>query len=420
MADHSLIKNSLGPSREEFVERYARYVGTRRMDLIQASGRWMVESHASEGYIYDTEGRRFLDFFVSSGVFNLGHRNPAVMAAMREGLETHEFGNLLYFSEPKGRLAESLATSMGNGLEVVLPTVSGSEAVDLALKMAMGMTGRKQIIHFDHSYHGNTGFATALGPDAIRKWAGIENSDFRRVAYGDLDAIEDALSEKTAAVVVEAVRCNYDGADPGRAFFTELRRLCDAAGALIILDEVVTGLGRLGTLWGSEYNGVRPDIVTVAKGLSGGLFPIGAVVMRPEIIECWGDHPYRSFSTYAWSNVGAHVACTAIEETRKMLAKGSGADLRLHEALLGLRERHPDKIKSVRRAGWLYALDLAADKLSALAFATAMFHRGVVMPPAAISMPTSAVARLLPPLILNDGHIAEFVEKADDALNSFA
>lgn len=420
MDDIASSKSFSGPSRDAFAEKYGKYFGARRMDLIRKSGRWMVEDHAEGAYIHDTEGRRFLDFFVSSGVFNLGHRHPAIMAAMKQGLETYEFGNLLYFSEPKGRLAELLATTMPEGLEVVLPTVTGSEAVDLALKMAMGATGRKQIIHFDHTYHGCTGFSTALGPDAIRTWAGIENSNFVKVPYGDLDAVRKLISEQTAAVIVEIVRSNFDGCDPGREFFSALRRACDEAGALMIVDEVVTGLGRLGTLWGTEYQDARPDIVTTAKALSGGVFPIGAVVMKPAILDCWGEHAYRSFSTYAWSSVGAHVACAAIEETRKLLPAANGAAARFESALQDLRSRHPDKVDSVRRMGLLFAIDLNPDKLRALEFATRMFHRGVVMPPAAISMPTSAVARLLPPLILNDEHIAEFIDKADDALRSVA
>lgn len=419
MANHALSKSSSGPSRDEFAERYARYFGVRRMDLIRKSGRWMVEDHADGAYIHDTEGHRFLDFFVSSGVFNLGHRHPVIMAAMKHGLETYEFGNLLYFSEPKGRLAELLANTMPEGLEVVLPTVTGSEAVDLALKMAMGATGRKQIIHFDHTYHGCTGFSTALGPDAIRGWAGIENQNFNRIPYGDLAALRKVISGTTAAVIVEVVRSNFDGHDPGRKFFADLRHECDQTGALMIVDEVVTGLGRLGTLWGSEYQDVRPDIVTTAKGLSGGVFPMGAVVMKPEIIDCWGEHAYRSFSTYAWSSVGAHVACAAIEETQKLLPHANAAAARFEVALQDLLARHPDKVNAVRRMGLLFAIDLNPDKLRALEFATRMFHRGVVMPPAAISMPTSAVARLLPPLILNDDHIAEFMDKADDALGSF-
>ena len=179
-------------------------------------------------------------------------------------------------------------------------------------------------------------------------------------------------------------------------------------------------MGRLGTLWGCEYNRISPDIIIAAKGLSGGVFPLGAVVMRPEIIECWGDHPYRSFSTYAWSNVGAEVAIAAIEETNKILPAANSAGKLLEDALKLLHHHHPDMISSVRRVGLIFAIDFNVERLRALQFATALFHRGVVIPPAAISMPTSPIARLLPPLILTQEHVDEFLNKADDALRALS
>ncbi len=407
-----------GNNRDDFISRYAPYLGRRRVDLIVESGRWMVEDFADGAYIHDTDGGRYLDFFVSSGVFNLGHRHPVIMERLRAALESREFGNLLYFSEPKGELSRTLAESAPGGLQVVLPTASGSEAVDLAIKLAMGRTGRRRIVHFDNSYHGSTGYSTAMGPEVVRSWANIENHDFSKVRYGDLDAVRRAVGEDTAAVIVEPVRSNFDGADPGPAFFADLRKLCDETGTLLIVDEVVTGMGRLGTLWGSEYNRISPDIMVAAKGLSGGVFPLGAVVMRPEIIECWGDHPYRSFSTYAWSNVGAEVAIAAIEETRKILPAANAAGALLEAALGTLHRRHPDLISSVRRVGLVFAVDFNVERLRALEFATALFKRGVVIPPAAISMPTSPIARLLPPLILTQAHVDEFLDKADDALRA--
>jgi len=418
MNEQNVQSRKTGDKRQDFISKYARYFGARRMDLIVNGGRWMIEDFADGAYIHDTDGRRYLDFFVSSGVFNLGHRHPVIMARLRAALETREFGNLLYFSEPKGELARVLAETMPGDLQVVLPTASGSEAVDLAMKLAMGHTGRKRFIHFDSSYHGSTGYSTAMGPDIVRNWAGIENHAFVKLRYGDLDAVRGAIGEDTAAIVIEPVRSNFDGADPGPTFFAELRKLCDENGTLLIVDEVVTGMGRLGTLWGSEYNRISPDIVVAAKGLSGGVFPLGAVVMKPAIIECWGDHPYRSFSTYAWSNVGAEVAIAAIKETCKILPAANSAGKLLEDALGVLRQNHPDKISSVRKVGLVFAIDFNVERLRALEFATALFHRGVVIPPAAISMPTSPIARLLPPLILTQEHVDEFLDKADDALKN--
>lgn len=400
---------------EGFAERYGRFFGSRRIEAIRKLGFLLIEARGEGPYVYDAEGNRYLDLWNVGGINNLGHRNPAVMKALEEALSTEDFGSLFYFSEAKGRLAEALARTTPGRLEVSFPAVTGSEAIDQAIKLARGATGRTEILHGDCGYHGVTGFAlTMMGSAEMREWAEPLIPDFRALPYGDADALRGAISEGTAAVVLEPVRTDCDGRAPVRGYLQEVRRLCDEHGAKLIIDEVVTGMGRLGRLWGIEDSGVEPDMLVTAKGFSGGMFPIAAVVMRPEVLDFWGDNPYRSISSYAWSNVGAVVARTAIEETEKVLPEANAMGRRLAVVVDELASRFPELLRSVRRTGLLWALDFR-DETTGAFFLLGMLQRGVIVVGSAQRLD---IPKLYPPLILEDEQIAEFAEKAEDTLES--
>jgi acetylornithine/succinyldiaminopimelate/putrescine aminotransferase len=402
-------------TRERFIEQYGRFFGSRRMATIQNLGYLLVEAWGEGPYIFDAEGRRYLDLWNVGGVNSLGHRHPAVVAAMEEATRSQDYGSLFFFSEAKGRLAETLARTAPGRLEATLPTVTGSEAVDQSIKLARGTTGRTAVLHGDHGYHGTTGFAlTMIGAADMREWAEPLIPNFWAVAYGDTESLREAISERTAAVLLEPVRTDYDGRAPDPGYFPDVRRLCDEHGAKLIIDEVVTGMGRLGHLWGIDRWGVEPDMLVTAKGFSGGMYPMSAVVMRPEILDFWGANPYRNISSYAWSNIGAIVARTAIEETERLLPDANAMGDRLALVLDDLAARYSSALKSVRRTGLLYALDMR-DEAAGMLFMLGMFQRGVIVVGSSQNM---AVPKLYPPLILGDEQITEFAEKAEDTLKT--
>ncbi len=400
-------------TRDGFVERYGRYFGVERVDAIRRLNYLLIEARGEGPYVYDTEGRRFLDLWNVGGIHSLGHRNPAVVSAMQEAMRHEDFGSLFYFSEAKARLAEMLAKTSPEGLEVTLPAVTGSEAIDQAIKIARGATGRTEILHGDHGYHGVTGFALSMmAPGEMRDWAEPLIPDFRAVEYGNIAALEGAISERTAAVVLEPTRTDYDGRAPSPDYFAAVRRLCDETGAKLICDEVVTGMGRLGHLWGIQRWGVSPDMLVTAKGFSGGLFPMAAVLMRPGTLDFWGENPYRIISSYAWSNVGAVVTRTAIEETLRLLPSANAMGDRLDAVVRDLAARHPALIREVRRTGLLFAFDFR-DEMAGALFVIGMFQRGVIV---VASSQNLAVPKLYPSLILEDEQIAEFASKAEETL----
>jgi acetylornithine/succinyldiaminopimelate/putrescine aminotransferase len=404
-------------TRERFIERYGRFFGNNRVEAIHKLGMLLIEARGEGPYVFDSEGRRYLDLWNVGGVNSLGHRNPVVLRATEEAMRSQDFGSLFYFSEAKGQLAETLARTAPGRLEVTLPAVTGSEAVDQAVKLARGATGRSEILHGDCGYHGVTGFAlTMIGCAEMREWAEPLIPDFRAVRYGDADSLREAISERTAAVVLEPLRTDCDGRAPEPGYLQEARRLCDEHGAKLVIDEVVTGMGRLGHVWGIERSGVEPDLMVTAKGFSGGMFPIAAVVMRPEILDFWGENPYRVISSYAWSNVGAVAARTAIEETERLLPRANAMGDRLGAAVDDLAARFPGVLRSVRRTGLLWALDFR-DEMTGAFFLLGMLQRGVI---AVGSSQRLDIPKLYPPLILEDEQIAEFAEKAEDTLKALS
>jgi acetylornithine/succinyldiaminopimelate/putrescine aminotransferase len=400
-------------SREEFLSRYGRYFNPRRIQGIQELGFFFVEGPAEGVWFHDSEGNRFLDLWCMGGLYNLGHRHPALMDVARKALEEEDFGSLFFFSEAKGRLGEKLAACSPGRIETTLPTVTGAEAIDQAIKCARGATGRSEILYADHSYHGCTGFALSMmarGP--MRDFAEPLVPDFVEVRYGDADDLAGKISQRTAAVVLEAVRSDCDGRRPPDGYFAEARRLCDGVGAKLVSDEVVCGMGRLGQLWGCQYWDVEPDMLVLGKGFSGGLYPMSAVVTRPECLDFFGESPFRTISSFAWSNVGARIAHAALEETERVLASAGPLGDRIDAGLRTLRERHGDVLRDVRRTGLLFALDFA-DDATGFGFLAQMFLRGVLV---VASSQRQDVVKLYPPLVLETEQVDFFLEAAESAL----
>lgn len=398
---------------EMFVERYGRFFNRKRLDAIRGLGFLFVEGEGEGVYFRDAEGTSYLDMWCMGGTFNLGHRNPVVVAAAERAMREEDFGSLFFFSEAKGELARKLAECTPGRLETTHPVVTGAEAIDLAVKLARGSTGRSEILHADHAYHGCTGFALSMmAKGDMRDYAEPLIPDFHEVRYGDASAIEAKISERTAAVVLEAVRSDADMAVPPAGYFAEVRRLCDRTGAKLIVDEVVCGMGRLGHLWGCEYHGVEPDMLVAAKGFSGGVYPMSAVVTRPECLDFFGESPYRTISSFAWSNLGARVSYAALEETEKLLPGLPALGDEIWQGLLTLKQRYPAVLRDVRRAGMMFALDFP-DADAGLTFLAEMFARHVLV---VASSQRLDIIKLYPPLILGHSEVALFCERMEDAL----
>ena len=237
--------------------------------------------------------------------------------------------------------------------------------------------------------------------------------DFHEMRYGDAADLAAKISERTAAVVLEPVRTDCDMAIPPAGYFAEVRRLCDRTGAKLIIDEVVCGMGRLGHAVGLRVFGVEPDMLVTAKGFSGGLYPMSAVVTRPECLDFFGESPYRSISSFAWSNIGARISSCRPRRNRAPAATPRRAGRRSSKrASRRCSSATASVLRAVRRAGMMFALDFA-DADAGMRFLAAMFRRGVLV---VASSQRLDIIKLYPPLILDDEHVAAFSERMETAL----
>ena len=409
--------NRGGPTKQEFMEKYAQYFGIDRVKATEGMGYYFIEAWGDGPYVWDTEGNRVLDFWGVGGLNNLGHRNPAVMAEMEKAIQEEDFGSLFWFSEAKGELVKTLARTTPERLKITLPAVTGSEAVDEAVKLARGATGRYEVLYAKNAYHGHTGISlTMMTADDCRAWAEPLVPGFRGFDFHDVSTLEAIISERTACVILEVVQTDFNGRkskDPH--FWSEVRRLCDTFGAKLIIDEVVTNMGRLGDIWGCNPYGVDPDMICAGKGFSGGVFPMAAVICAEDMLDFWGPNPYRSMSSYAWSNVGCRTTNAAILETERLLPQAMKMGDVLESTILELQKVYPDHLANLERNGLLYSIELNEERFSALEAFLGMFARGVNI---VTSSQHEPVVKLYPPLIMDEDNITEFAEKFEDCIKA--
>jgi acetylornithine aminotransferase len=349
--------------------------------------------------VWDVEGRRYLDLLAGVAVNALGHAHPAVVRAVTEQLSTLGQVSNLYLSEPAITLAETLLDLLGaSGSGRVLFCNSGAEAIEAAFKIAR-RTGRGTMVAAHGAFHGRTMGALALtGQPAKRDPFEPMPPGVVFVPYGDSVALESVIDEDTAAVFLEPVQGENGVVIPPEGYLQAAREITAAHGALLVLDEVQTGIGRTGTWFAHQSAGVTPDVVTLAKGLGGGL-PIGACIgigPAAHLLEP-GQHG---------STLGGNPVCcaAALAVLRTIVADG----LLDHVARLGKEIaaevralRHP-LVSSVSAAGLLIGIGLSAPV--AVAVATAARDAGFLVNPAVPDR-----VRLAPPLVLTEAQAREFL-----------
>jgi acetylornithine/succinyldiaminopimelate/putrescine aminotransferase len=334
-----------------------------------------LEIERAEGlYLYDTSGKAYLDLIAGIGVSGLGHRHPAVQAAVARQLD--RYWHTLVYGEyvlaPQVRLAERLASVLP-GLDSVYFVNSGTEAVEGAMKLAKRYTGRPEIAACRQAYHGSTqGAASLMQPpfftDAYRPLLpGIRHLDFN-----DDDGLV-AITERTAGCIVETVQGEAGVIAPRAEWLQALRRRCDETGALLILDEIQAGYGRTGALFAFERYGVRPDVLLLAKGFGGGM-PIGAFIAPRAVMEVLSfDPPLGHITTFGGHPVSAAAALATLEV---LLTTDLIAEVPAKEALFRRHLQH-EAIREVRSAGLWLAVDLGSAQRVQDVIRHAL-HRGVV------------------------------------------
>jgi acetylornithine/N-succinyldiaminopimelate aminotransferase len=372
--------------------------GLEERYLMRTYRRAPVDFVRGEGpLLWDAEGKRYLDFLSGISVCSVGHCHPQVVKAIQE--QSHRLIHVsnLFYTEPMARLAERLSESSLGGR--VFFSNSGTEANECAIKIARKHAHRRgvgapEIVSFESDFHGRTYGALSATPGlASNEALGPMLPGFRSVPRNDAGALREAVGEATAAVLIEPIQGESGVFPISEEALLAAREACDEAGALLIFDEIQTGIGRTGSLWAYEQTPVRPDVITSAKALGGG-FPIGACVAAPEAAEVLepGDHG----STFAGGPVATAAALAVLEIVDEPV-------LLRHVRELGayLREKLEalDGVAETRGRGLMVGVALA-EGIDAAAVGADLLERGLV-----VNVPRPDTLRLLPPLVIDSDHV---------------
>ena len=321
----------------------------------------MVEVERAEGsFFYTPEGKRYYDLVAGVSVSNVGHANPAVVRAVQE--QAARYMHVMVYGEmverPQVEYAARIASLLPGALESVYFVNSGAEAVEGALKLAKRYTGRTELVSMRRAYHGSThGAMSMMGTPEGEEWKAAFRPllpDVQAIEFNDFAALE-RITERTACVLAEPVQGEAGVRPPAPGYLEALRRRCDETGALLVFDEIQTGMGRTGAMFAATRYGVEPDIVCLAKAFGGGM-PLGAFVARHEIMDTLRENPVLGHIT----TFGGHPVCCAAGLAALDYLIGHGVVERvegkgaLYEELLG---DHP-AVCEIRRSGLLLAVEL--------------------------------------------------------------
>jgi acetylornithine/N-succinyldiaminopimelate aminotransferase len=381
--------------------------------LMRTYKRAPVDFVRGEGaLLWDAEGKRYLDFLAGISVCSVGHCHPDVVEAVQEQTQRLMHVSNLFYTEPMARLAERLAESSLGGR--VFFSNSGTEANECAIKIARKHAHRRgvgepEIVSFESDFHGRTYGALAATPGlAANEALGPMLPGFRAVPRNDAAALREAVGESTAAVLIEPIQGESGVFPIADEALLAARQACDEAGALLIFDEIQTGVGRTGSLWAYEQTPVRPDVITSAKALGGG-YPIGACITGPaaaEVLEP-GDHG----STFAGGPVAtaAAIAVLDIVDDPVLLRNVRELGAYLCERLEAL-----DGVAETRGRGLMVGVGLE-EGIDAAAVGADLLERGLV-----VNAPRPDTLRLLPPLVIDSDHVGLAVGLIEESLLGFS
>lgn len=375
----------------------------------------IVLDHGDGPYVYDTEGKKYIDFLAGIAVNVVGHNyKPLVDAVSKQAGKMIHCSNL-YYTEVQVEAAEKLKKL--SGMDKVFFGNSGAEAnegaIKLARKYATNIDPEKiQIISALHSFHGRTiATLTATGQDHYHHDFGPLPAGFDYVPYNDIQALEAKMSDKTCAVMLEAIQGEGGVHVPDPDYLPKVRALCDKYNAVLIFDEVQCGMGRTGTFFGCQQFGVKPDIVTLAKGLAGGV-PIGAFMATDKVASAFhaGDHG----STFGGNPLACAAACVVLDALidGNLMENAKEIGAYLQSKFEEYKTKYPNLIKEVRGRGLILGMELTRPGRE---IANECLDYGAI-----INCTAGNVLRFVPPLNITKAHVDELISVLDKVLPKYA
>lgn len=407
---------------DETIANYEEFVNPAMAKLFRFMGLSTVEWSAEGSIIRDIDGKEYIDCLGGYGVFSLGHRHPRVVEAVKGQLDRMPLSSKVLFNKPMADLSALLAKITPGELQYSFIGNSGTEAVEGALKLARIHTGRTKIISTINSFHGKTlGALSATGRDLFRDPFKPLLSGFEHVPFNDIGAMSEIIDTDTAAVIIEPIQGEGGIIVPADDYLPNVRKLCDANGALLICDEVQTGLGRTGKMFAVDHYNVVPDIITTAKALGGGVMPIGAFTATPQVWEKYITSPYIHTSTFGGNPLACVAAIAAIQvlKDEQLVQRAATNGTYFIEKLIKLQQAFPDVIEQVRGKGLMIGIELTKEGIGGLLMSE-MINKGILV---AYTLNNPKVIRIEPPLVISHDLIdrvvkalAETVEMAHDMI----
>jgi acetylornithine/N-succinyldiaminopimelate aminotransferase len=375
----------------------------------------IVLDHGDGPYVYDTKGKKYIDFLAGIAVNVVGHNyKPLVDAVSKQAGKMIHCSNL-YYTEVQVEAAEKLKKL--SGMDKVFFGNSGAEAnegaIKLARKYATNIDPEKiQIISALHSFHGRTlATLTATGQDHYHHGFGPLPAGFDYVPYNDIQALEAKMSDKTCAVMLEAIQGEGGVHVPDPDYLPKVRALCDKYNAVLIFDEVQCGMGRTGTFFGCQQFGVKPDIVTLAKGLAGGV-PIGAFMATDKVANAFhaGDHG----STFGGNPLACVASCVVLDALidGNLMENAKEIGAYLQSKFEEYKAKYPNLIKEVRGRGLILGMELTRPGRE---IANECLDYGAI-----INCTAGNVLRFVPPLNITKAHVDELISVLDKVLPKYA
>jgi acetylornithine/succinyldiaminopimelate/putrescine aminotransferase len=409
-------KSELETLKSQALADFSKYVNPQKARVLKNAGLDIIEGKREGASVWDLTGKKYIDCITSAGSFNVGRRNPEIIKALKNALDEYDLGSFIVCSKQKADLAKKLAQITPGDLQYVTYGTGGGEANDFAIKLARGFTMKTEVISTIKAYHGHTGFSlAAIGRDEYKKPFYPMVPGFTHVPYNDLNAMTNAVTDDTAAIIIEPVQ-GEGGIYPATADYLKgLRTLCDKNDMVLIFDEIQTGFGRTGKMFCCEHAGVVPDILTVAKSLGGNLYPISATIYREELNDFVMKYPFTHLSTFGGSDLGCIVGLAAIDYLIKNKVPDHAAAMgeRFQKGLDGLLKKYSDLLIEVRRMGLMMGLQFTNDSIGPR-MSYQLAQNGVI---ALYTGNDPSVMRLMPILEIQPNEVDVVIEALDTSMS---
>lgn len=404
---------------EETINKYEKYINPSQARLFRFMGLDSVESSAEGWIITDSEGKQFIDCLGGYGMFAVGHRNPVVVEAVEKALHSMPMCGKVLFNRPMADLAEKLAEITPGDLQYSFFVNSGTEAVEGCLKVARLATKRKKFVAAENAFHGKTmGSLTATGRDLYRDPFKPLLEGFTHVPYGDAEAIRQAVDTDTAAVILEPIQGEGGIIVPPDGYLRQVKEICEQAGALLIADEVQTGIGRTGSWFGVDYDGVTPDLMACAKALGGGVMPIGTIIGTPRAWQGLIEAPFLHTSTFGGNQLACMAGLATLKyiENEDLLRRSSETGAYFKAGLEKIMQEYPEVITQVRGRGMMIGVELSKEGAGGMLMSL-MIEKKIIV---AYTLNNPKVIRIEPPLIMPAYVVDHVLEEFRDAVKTTA